>query len=85
VQPGAAASLYFDPNAHLLLKSVVVNHSLTDAALQYLQVTSYEQYKQVSSIMTPSRITQTVNGQKVMVLDATDIGVSSQHDTVYFK
>lgn len=82
---GSALSLYFDPETHLLLKSVLVNRSLTNAALEYLQVTSYDDYKQAGSIMTPSRYVETVNGQQVMVLNATDVSLSSPHGIEYYR
>jgi hypothetical protein len=85
MQPDQALVLYFDPTTHLLKKSAVVNHSLTDVALKYLQVTSYEAYKPVDAIMVPNRYVQTVAGQRVLVLDLTNIRLSQPHGEAYFK
>jgi hypothetical protein len=83
--PSQALALYFDPATHLLMKSVTVNHSLTDVTHQYLHVTSYEAYKQVDTIMVPTRYVQTVYGQRVMVLNATEVALSQPHGEAYFK
>ena len=79
-----SSSFYFNASTHFLEKSTFVNHSATNRSLEYLEIVTYEDYRQDQSVMIPHEYLETVNGQLVMTMKITGASVTSRHDDSYF-
>jgi hypothetical protein len=79
-----AASFYFDPETHLLEKSVFVDRGAINHSLEVLRVVSYGDYRKEQSITVPHEYLETVNGHKLMTFTVTETDVTVRHDDTYF-
>lgn len=80
-----ATDLYFDSTTHLLVKSANTIHIDGAGNNDFLREITYEDYRQVGSLLIPFRYTQTLNGQKQWTLQLSDIQLNPNLQSAYFE
>lgn len=76
---------YFDPQTHLLVKSV--NSIRVDGTGNnaFLRVITYEDYRRVDGVMIPFRFTQTLDGQKQWTLQLSDVQLKVDQPSTFLE
>lgn len=80
-----ATDLYFDPQTHLLAKSV--NSVQIDGAgnNRFLRVITYEDYRPINGLMLPFRFIQTLDGQKQWTLQLSEVELGPNQPATFFQ
>ena len=79
---GVVTDFYLDPVSHLLIKSVA-SIQLSGLRAQFLQCTTYSDYRKVSGSLVPFRFEQSLNGQIewVLQLNAVELNTGIQQSS----
>ena len=78
--------LYLDPHTHLLTKSVETIRLSEQLPTRSLRVITYGDYHQVNgAAMVPFEYRETLNGQLIWNLTATEASIGNRHEQSYFR
>lgn len=77
--------LYFDSATHLLVKSANTIRINGITNVDFLREITYEDYRQVGSLLIPFRFTQTLNGQKQWTLQLSEVQLGATQPAAYFN
>lgn len=80
-----ATDLYFDSTMHFLVKSANTIRINGITNVDFLREITYEDYRQVGSLLIPFRFTQTLNGQKQWTLQLSDVQLGATQPVAYFN
>lgn len=84
-QGTVATDLYFDSATHLLVKSANTIRINGVTNVDFLREITYGDYRQVGSSMVPFRYTEKLNGQKLWILQLSDVQLNPAVQSTYFE
>lgn len=80
----AVVDFYFDPQSHLLIKSVDTVTLPKSTNQAYLRCITYADYREVDGVLVPFQLSESLNGQQEWVLQLNDVKLSTSLRAVDF-